>query len=46
MLQKEPESRPSAIILDSKYLPLLIEPEENDLSTNQEEEVIDNTERK
>lgn len=46
MLQKDPESRPSAIALDSKYLPLLVEPEENDLSVNQEEEVVDNTERK
>ena len=46
MLQKDPESRPSAISLDSKYLPMLIVPEENDLSSNQEEEVVDNTERK
>lgn len=47
MLQKEPESRPSATDLDNKYLPSLIEPEENDLTVNQEEELaIDNTERK
>lgn len=46
MLQKDPESRPSAIDLDSKYLPLLVEPDEKDLSVNQEDEVVDNTQRK
>ena len=46
MLQKEPDARPSAIDLNETYLPPLIEPEEADISVNQEDEVIENTERK
>ena len=46
MLQKDPEARPSASELNGTYLPPMIEPEEADLSANQEDEVIENTERK
>ena len=46
MLQKDPEARPSASELNETYLPPLIEPEEADVSANQEDEVIENTERK
>lgn len=47
MLQKDPASRPSASDLSSKYLPSLFEPEEMELSSvNQEDDVIENTERK
>lgn len=46
MLQKDPETRPSASKLNETYLPPLIEPEEADFSVNQEDEIIENTERK
>ena len=46
MLKKEPEARPSASDLNEAFLPPLMEPEEADISLNQEDEVIENTERK
>ena len=46
MLKKDPDIRPSATELSDRYLPPLIEPEETDLTANQEDEAIENTERK
>ena len=47
MLKKDPNVRPSAIELNEQYLPPLMEPEEQtEPTTNQEEEIIENTERK
>ena len=47
MLKKDPNVRPSASELNERYLPPMMEPEEpNDLTANQEDETIENTERK